>query len=65
MDMSRQRHAPAALYPRGKNPCTQRIGDCVGPRTGLDREVRRKISCRRRGLNLDRPVVQSVSRRYT
>jgi hypothetical protein len=34
----------------------------VGPRAGLDTEVRGKISCLCRGSNLDRPVVESVAR---
>jgi hypothetical protein len=38
MGMSVQRHASAALYPRGKN--TGKLGD---PRAGLDAEGRRKI----------------------
>jgi hypothetical protein len=32
----------------------------VGPRAGLDTEVRGKILCLCRGSNLDRPVVQPV-----
>jgi hypothetical protein len=38
-----QRHAPAALYPRGKDPGTHCTGGWVGPRAGLDTEVRGKI----------------------
>jgi hypothetical protein len=37
----------------------------VGPRDGLDSEVRGKILCPCPGWNLDRPVVQSVARHYT
>jgi hypothetical protein len=37
----------------------------VGPRAGLDTEVRGKILCPCRGSNLDLPVVQSVARHYT
>jgi hypothetical protein len=43
--MSGQHHAPAALYPRGKDPGTQCTGGWVGPRPGLDAEVRGKIFC--------------------
>jgi hypothetical protein len=40
-------------------------GGWVGPRAGLDTEVRGKILCPCRGSNPDRPVVQSVVRHYT
>jgi hypothetical protein len=56
MGVSGQRHAPAALLPPGKG---------VGPRAGLDTEVRWKILCPCRGSNPDRPVVQPVVRHYT
>jgi hypothetical protein len=49
---------PGLALPPGKEPP-------VGLRAGLDTEARRKISCLCRGLNLDRPVVQSVARHYT
>jgi hypothetical protein len=45
MGVSGQRHAPAALYPRGKNPGTLWIGGWVGPRAGLDAETTGKILC--------------------
>jgi hypothetical protein len=64
MGVSGQPHAPAALYPRGKNPGTQWIRGWVGPRAGLDAEARREIRpCL--GSNLDRPFVQPVVRQYT
>jgi hypothetical protein len=64
MGVSGQRHASAALYPRGKNPrypLDRRLG---GPQTGLDAGARRKIRpCR--GSNPDRPIVKPVVRHYT
>jgi hypothetical protein len=63
--VSGQRHAPSALYPRGKDlryPLDRRQG---GSRAGLDTEVRGKISYLCQGSNLDRPVAQSVVRQYT
>jgi hypothetical protein len=65
MGASGQRHASAALYPRGKDPGTRWIGGWVGPTAGLDAGARRKILCLCRGLNLDRPIVQPVVRHYT
>jgi hypothetical protein len=41
--VSGQRHAPAALYSREKTPGTHWTGGWVGPRAGLDTEVRGKI----------------------
>jgi hypothetical protein len=65
MGVSGQRHAPAALYPRGKDPGTHCTGGWVGPRAGLDTEARGKILCPCRGSNPDRPIVQTVVRHYT
>jgi hypothetical protein len=59
--VSGQRHAPAALCSHGIH-CTKGF---VGPRAGLDTEVREKILCLCRGSNPDRLVVQSVVRHYT
>jgi hypothetical protein len=64
MGVSGQRYAPAALYPRGKNPGTHWIGGWVGPRAGLDAGARRKI-CPCWGSNLDRPIDQPVVSHYT
>jgi hypothetical protein len=50
---------------RGRTPGTHCTGGWVGPRAGLDTEVRGKISCLCQGSNLDLPVVQSVVRHYT
>jgi hypothetical protein len=65
MVLSGRRHPPAALYPLGKNPCIYWTGGWVGLKDDLDTEFRGKILCLCRGSNLDRPVVQSVSRYYT
>jgi hypothetical protein len=64
MGVSGQRYAPAALYPRRKNPRYPWIGGWgwVGP---LDAGTRRKILCPCRGSNLNRPIVQPVVRHYT
>jgi hypothetical protein len=43
MGVSDQRHAPAALYTREMTLGTHCTGDWVGPRAGLDTEVRGKI----------------------
>jgi hypothetical protein len=42
MGVSGQRHAPAALSPGDRNPGTHCTGGWVGPRAGLDTEVREK-----------------------
>jgi hypothetical protein len=41
--VSGQRHAPAAIYPRGRASGTHWTGVWVGPRAGLDKEARGKI----------------------
>jgi hypothetical protein len=41
--VSGQRHAPATLYPRERTPGTHCTGSCVGPKAGMDTEVRGKI----------------------
>jgi hypothetical protein len=56
MRVSGQSHAPAALYPRGKNSGTHWTGGWVGPRAGLDAETRRNILCPCRGSKPGRPV---------
>jgi hypothetical protein len=63
--MSGRRHAPAALYPQGKDPGTHWTGGRVGPRACLDTEDGGKIFCPCRGSKLVRPVIQSVARHYT
>jgi hypothetical protein len=63
MGVSGQRHAPAALYPRGKDPPgTHWIGGWVGPRAGLDAGLEEKSSA---PVGDRTPVVQSVVRNYT
>jgi hypothetical protein len=65
MEVSGQRHAPAALYPRERTTGTHCTGGWVGPRAGLDTEVRGKSLRLCRGSNPDRLVVQPVVRHYT
>jgi hypothetical protein len=64
--VSGQCHASTALYPLGKDPpSTHCAGGWVGPRAGLDTQVRGKIFGFCWGSNLDRPVVQPVAGHYT
>jgi hypothetical protein len=56
MGVSGQRHALAALYPRGKDPGTHWIGGWVGLRAGLDAVARKKILCPCPGSKRDRPA---------
>jgi hypothetical protein len=42
-EVSGQCHAPAALYPRERTPDTHLTEGWVGPRAGLDTEVKGKI----------------------
>jgi hypothetical protein len=65
MEVSGQRHALAAIYPRERTPGPHCTGGWVGLRVDLDKEVGGKISCLCWGSNVDRPVVQSVARLYT
>jgi hypothetical protein len=65
MGVSGQCHAPATLYPWERTPGTHRTGGWVGPRASLDMEVRGKILLPLPGINLARPVIQSVVRYYT
>jgi hypothetical protein len=48
-----------------RTPGTHCTGGWVGPRAGLDTEVRGKIICPCRGSNPGRPVVQPVVRHYS
>jgi hypothetical protein len=56
MGVSGQRHAPAALYARGKDPrypLNRKLGE---PQSWSDTEARGKILCLCRGLNPGRPL---------
>jgi hypothetical protein len=55
----------APTHSRPRTPGAHCTGGWVGPRAGLDKEVRGKIFWPCRGSNPDRPVVQSVIRHYT
>jgi hypothetical protein len=61
-----QSHAPAELYPRGKDS-TVPIGQEAGwsPDPVWTQRLEEKTLCLRRSSNLDRPVVQSVARHCT
>jgi hypothetical protein len=65
MEVSGQRHAPAAFTPSERSPGTYWIGGWVGPRTILDVVVKRKIPSPRRESNPRIPIVQPVAQRYT
>jgi hypothetical protein len=52
MRMSGQRHASAALYPGERTPGTHCTGGWMGPRIGLDTEVREKIDLLLPGLHV-------------
>jgi hypothetical protein len=55
-----------SITPRPRfTPGTHCTGGWLGPRAGLDTEVRGKILCPCRGSNPDRTVVQPVVRHYT
>jgi hypothetical protein len=55
---------PGHVLPDERTPSTHCTGGWVGPRAGLDSQVRGKISCLCQGSNIDHPVVQSVARHY-
>jgi hypothetical protein len=54
-----------SFTPGERTPGTHCTGGWVGPRAGLDTEVRGKILCPCRGPNPDRPIFQPVVRHYT
>jgi hypothetical protein len=51
--------------PKERTPGTHCTGGWVGPRAGMDTQVRGNILCPRRGSNPVHPVVQPVVRHYT
>jgi hypothetical protein len=55
MGVSGQCHAPATLYPQGKNPWYPLDKRLDGPRPGLDAEAGGKILCLCLGSNPGRP----------
>jgi hypothetical protein len=66
VDVSGQRHAPAAPHPRERIPHTHwRGGSWVGPRAGVDTEARGKILCLCWRSNPDSPVTHSIVRHYS
>jgi hypothetical protein len=66
MGVSGQRHAPATLYPRRKDPRYPLYRRLGGPQSPFwTRRLEEKSSCLCRGSNFDSPVVQSVVRHYT
>jgi hypothetical protein len=66
MGVSGQHHAPAALYPRGKDPPVPIVQEAGwAPEPVWTQRLQEKILCPCRGSNPDRPVVQPVVRHYT
>jgi len=60
MEVSGQRHAPAALPP-GNNGGTRCVGGWVGPRAGLGGYGEQKVSC---PLGWNPGTAQSVTNRH-
>jgi hypothetical protein len=66
MGVSGQRHAPAALYPRVKDPPVPIVQEAGwAPEPVWTQRLEEKSFRLCRGSNPDRPVVQPVARRYT
>jgi hypothetical protein len=66
LDGVSQRHAPAALYPQGKDPRYQLDRTLGGPQSRSGHRGWSKNSLfLHQGSNLDSPVAQSVARHYT
>jgi hypothetical protein len=64
MGVSGQRHAPAALYPREKDPRYPLVRRLGGPQSRSGHGLEEKSSACR-GLNLDSPIIQLIVRHYT
>jgi hypothetical protein len=64
MEVTGQRHAPAAIYPGKGPPGTYWIGGCVGLRAGLDTEARGEILFHGRGSNPGSPLCSQTLRGY-
>jgi hypothetical protein len=65
MDVSGQRHAPAALQPRVKDPPVPILQEAGwAPEAVWTQRLEEKSFGLCRGSSLDRPVVQSVVRHY-
>jgi hypothetical protein len=66
MGVSGQRHAPAALYPQGKDPPVPIVQEAGwAPEPVWTHRLEEKAFRLYRRSNLDRPVVQSVVRYHT
>jgi hypothetical protein len=64
--VSGQRHAPTALYPRGKEPPVPIVQEAGwAPEPSWTQRLQEKSFRLCRGSNLDRPMVQPVARHYT
>jgi hypothetical protein len=62
--VSGQRHAPAALYPKGRTSGTHWTGGWMCPEPVWTQRLQENLLLFR-GSNVDRPVVESVVRHYT
>jgi hypothetical protein len=56
---------PRRFSPRERAPGAHWIGGWLGPRTGLDTVMKRKIPSSRRESSPRAPIVQLVAQRYT
>jgi hypothetical protein len=65
MGVSGQRHAPAALYPRGEDPRYPLYSRLGGPQSRSRHRGQRKNPLPLPGIELDLPVVKPVARHYT
>jgi hypothetical protein len=65
MGVSGQRHTPAALYPRVKEPQYQLDSSLGGPQSRSGHRLDENPFPLCWGSNVDRPFVQPVVRHYT